>query len=241
MSYKPDLLPIGSIIAWSGGYFTAGDNGGTYTSVLGNTVANANAYLESKGYKVCDGNAVNDSKSPIFNGVNRYLPNLTNNRFLQGSTIAGSVATQNSFQINVTNLPPFTISSENKENVSSTSVATNNHTHSLFSGPSGLQQSYSRAVNSSSNYIRNQYINTDQWVASRGASISVSVISSNEAFGINLAGYTERNGDQTTVASTSHIANHLHDIVANAAKGFNQTAIDNRPSYLSIFYIIKIK
>ena len=88
--------PEGSIVAWAGGYFTDGSNGG-YTYVLGsaNSVAGANSYLNSYHWYVCDGSELNDSGSTIFNGSGRYLPNLTDDRFLMGDTAAGSTGGAN--------------------------------------------------------------------------------------------------------------------------------------------------
>lgn len=83
-------VPEGAIIAWSGGYFTDGINGG-FTSVLGNTVAAVNALFNEFGFYVCNGAETNISKSQIFNDSGRYLPNLTDSRFLMGSTGAGSI------------------------------------------------------------------------------------------------------------------------------------------------------
>jgi len=45
--------PVGTIVAWQGGYYTAAANVG-FTDVLGNTVANVNTYLPSS-WRVCDG------------------------------------------------------------------------------------------------------------------------------------------------------------------------------------------
>jgi len=84
------IFPVGTIIAWIGGYFTNGSNGG-YTRVLGsaNTIAAVNALYNSSGWYVCNGAALNLSASPIFNGPGRYLPNLTDDRFIQGDNAAG--------------------------------------------------------------------------------------------------------------------------------------------------------
>lgn len=87
-------FPIGGIIPWTGGYFANSSNG-TFTNVLGNTIATANTYLNPLGLYVCDGTAINDSSSPIFNGASRFLPNLTDNRFLMGATTSGSVGGAN--------------------------------------------------------------------------------------------------------------------------------------------------
>jgi|GEM_PF-5188122 len=84
-------VPVGLIIAWLGGYFTDGSNGG-YTRVLGtdNTVAAVNALLNGDGWYVCDGAALNLEGSPIFDGADRYLPNLTDDRFIMGDTLGGA-------------------------------------------------------------------------------------------------------------------------------------------------------
>jgi hypothetical protein len=86
--------PVGTITAWMGGYFTGAANAG-FTNVLGNTVALANARLNVSNWYVCDGTPLNMVGSPIFNGAGRYLPNLTDSRFIQGSTAAGSIGGAN--------------------------------------------------------------------------------------------------------------------------------------------------
>jgi hypothetical protein len=90
--FKP--TPVGSIVAFNGGYYTNASNGG-FTNVVGNTVAAVNAYCNSDGWYACDGSTLNLAGSPIFNGTGRYLPNLTDSRFIQGSTTAGSVGGSN--------------------------------------------------------------------------------------------------------------------------------------------------
>lgn len=84
------IPPVGSIVAWNPGYYTDGSNG-TYTNVLGtaNTIASANTYLNPLGWYVCNGTALNDADSPIWVGGGRYLPNLSDDRFLDGATTAG--------------------------------------------------------------------------------------------------------------------------------------------------------
>jgi len=86
-------VPVGVVMPWVSGYFTAGTNTG-HTPVLASadTVAAANAYLNPLGYYVCDGSAPNVTGSLVWNAEGRYLPNLTDSRFLMGSTAIGAVA-----------------------------------------------------------------------------------------------------------------------------------------------------
>lgn len=93
-SFSPPTVPVGSILAFIGGYFTNGSNAG-FTSVLGNTVSAVNTLLNSDGWYVCNGAALNLSGSSIFNGSGRYLPNITDSRFLMGSTGAGTIGGDN--------------------------------------------------------------------------------------------------------------------------------------------------
>jgi len=85
------VVPVGIILAWLGGYFTSGANEG-YTRVLGtaNTIAAVNALLNDDGWYVCDGAALNLAGSPIFDGADRYLPLLTDDRFIMGDTLGGT-------------------------------------------------------------------------------------------------------------------------------------------------------
>jgi hypothetical protein len=70
--------PVGTIVAWIHGYFGDGNNG-SFTSV---------SMAPPDNWKLCDGSELNDAESPIFNGEGRYLPNLTDDRFLMGDIAA---------------------------------------------------------------------------------------------------------------------------------------------------------
>lgn len=246
MSYKPDLIPVGSIIAWTGGYFTAGNNGGEYIDVLGNTVVNANSYLESKGYKICDGSAVNDLRSPVFNGTNRFLPNLTDNRFLQGSIVGGLSGGQNSYQIATTNLPNLSLPVSGTANLgvgvsSSISVASSGHTH----GSGGLETRLNQTTGSGFRNIHmiNQNVINGNWTANSTNTRSFDSFNSGTAISASaqIAGATGAPVGTTSVATTSNLPNHSHTLTGTASASFLNTAIDNRPTYLNVFYIIKIK
>ena len=78
------MPPVGSIVAYIGGYFSTSSNG-TFNDVLGNSIAAVNAAV-GPNWAVCDGSLINDTNSPIYNGGSRRLPNLTGDRFLMGDT-----------------------------------------------------------------------------------------------------------------------------------------------------------
>ncbi len=77
------LCPIGSVIAFLPGYFTDGSNGGwTYVSAVGTL---------TDYFKICDGSALSAVASPLLGGTGRYLPNISDDRFLMGSTAYGNI------------------------------------------------------------------------------------------------------------------------------------------------------
>ncbi len=85
-----NTTPPGSVMLWLGGYF-GGTANSTYQDVLGNTVADANTYLNPEGWYVMDGTELNVAGSAAFNGAGRYLPMATDDRFFMGGTICGAV------------------------------------------------------------------------------------------------------------------------------------------------------
>ncbi len=91
------FMPVGVIFPWVPGHFTGAENLG-FTLGLGlgdNTVAEANIYLNPRGLFICDGTAPNEPLSPIWNTAGRFLPHLTDDRFLMGSTVSGEYGGSN--------------------------------------------------------------------------------------------------------------------------------------------------
>jgi hypothetical protein len=91
----PPSVPVGAVVAFVGGYFTDAANAG-FTNVIGNSASVVNTLLNATGWYVCNGAALNLAGSPIFNTSGRYLPNLTDSRFIMGSTAAGAIGGNNS-------------------------------------------------------------------------------------------------------------------------------------------------
>jgi hypothetical protein len=91
------VVLAGMIAAYNPGYYTDAVNGG-FTLALGiasNDATGVNAYINPRGWYVCDGAELNDPDSPIWNAAGRYLPNLTDERFIQGSTSCGGTGGSN--------------------------------------------------------------------------------------------------------------------------------------------------
>ena len=179
-----NVPPVGSIIAYVPGYFTNGNNAGfTYRMVSANTVAAVNALLNPSGWYVCNGAALNDAGSGIFNGAGRYLPNLTDDRFFMGDTVAGGVGGSSTMAHTHT---------------------TGDHTLTIDEIPSH-RHSYNAVATNTSN----------PWTIAQTGNFSIPSSQN--------TGYTGGGGA------------HNHGPTGGASN------TENRPSYLSCFYIMRVK
>ena len=181
---KFGFAPVGSIVAYVPGYFTNSSNAGfTYRMVSANTVAAVNALLNPSGWYVCNGAALNDADSGIFNGAGRYLPNLTDDRFFMGDTVAGGIGGANTMAHTHT---------------------TGNHTLTMAEMP------------------KHRHYVTCGFDTAR-----VDVYPYGVSSGIGHPGiYTAYEGSN---------ASHNHGATGAASNA------ENRPSYLSCFYIMRVK
>jgi len=206
-----NVPPVGSIIAYVPGYFTNGSNAGfTYRMVSANTVAAVNALLNPSGWYVCNGAALNDAGSGIFNGAGRYLPNLTDDRFFMGDTVAGGIGGANSNNISHTHTTGnFTLTTSHIPSHSHTVTVNSGgaHTHTLparmISGPTG-----------------------EGVAATTG--------------GDPAARTTGSGGSHSHTASAGNTGSgNAHNHGNTGSSG--STSLENRPKYLSCFYIMRVK
>ena len=212
-NHLSSLPPVGSIIAYSPGYFTNGSNAGfTHQMVSANTVAAVNALLNSSGWYVCDGAALNDADSGIFNGAGRYLPNLTDDRFLMGDTVAGGIGGANSNDISHTHTTGgFTLTTSH--------MPSHNHTVTVDSGGAHYHSVYHTQ-------LREGQQNSIGGVT-YGQNLAESVSTSNSGSHIHSASSGNTGSGQA----------HNHGSTGSAGS----SSLENRPNYLSCFYIMRVK
>lgn len=236
------LVPVGSIVAYNPGFYTNSSNGSfTISGPAGNTVAQINAFLNAQGWYVCDGAAVNDSKSPIWNAAGRNLPNLNDSRFLFGSSSAGTVGGAATVTLDVNNLP------------------LHNHGVGTLANSSS---SISGTANSGVNLAHSHSASTD----TTGAHIHSPFNVRANATGFGTGGLARSNGvgtvndvagDMANVGNHSHIVtvnnsgslDHSHSVSGTAAAQTisgstantgSGTAFSILPTYLSTFYIVRV-
>jgi len=227
-------IPAGSIVPWIGGYFGDGSNG-SYTDVLlgGNSVALANAYLNADNWYVCNGAALNTGTG-IFNGANRYLPNLTDSRFIMGDTTAGGIG-----------------GAASNSHTHSHSHGMNSHTHGLNSHVHSMQShthvTYPVALNTAdlASHAHNMHCvnplvaGTESGLGYYSAKADAGLVSTV----VSGSGSTHEHGSTSPSNYTNTGAASGNTAAASGNTAVDATAAssnENRPLFLSCFYIMKV-
>jgi hypothetical protein len=263
------LTPVGSIGAWFGGYCIDANNGG-YVNVLGsNSVSGVNLLLDNDGWRVCNGEEYYDELSPIFNVAGRYLPNLTDDRFLQGNSVCGGIGGSNSILDhthnhsltadgqahtgNSTSVGNNSVSHNhtmNHDHASATSTSEAAHRHLLLSNynvtasGSGLGSSYPYAA------VRYSWAGAGgfaYYFAGTSTDATLGVTSSELAHThtFDVPAYTGSSGGQSATHNHTVAITHTHGasaVTGSVGSGDDDpTNTDNRPKYLNMLYIMKVR
>lgn len=272
------LNPVGSIVAYNPGYYSNSANSGF--SLVGpstNNAAGVNNFLNAQGYYVCDGAAVNVAGSPIWNAGGRHVPNLSNDRFLQGSSSCGSQGGSNSsahthqythtHAYAHTHLYNHTHGTNNQLGTITLahSHTVNNHTHNITAHSHGSGTLYTRIDKTGTTIYTNQ-TNVAAWSASEGFNVNSDFSSgSTRSRGMRVSGNTSNNGNVSTGGSSpgtnsrlsNYNASHSHSTNSQSANvttdqntstttgqstdiTTNQSNTNNRPQYLTTYYIIRV-
>ena len=178
------------------------------------------------GYALCNGNTfaalVAGNYNAAFTGSR---PTLNDSRFLMGSTAVGATGGQNSTTLGTANIPQMSGSfgsnstGDHTHTYSGSVVNAGNHVHHLSDS---IVQSYSFNQGSGTSYapIQGTIASTDNW------------------------GNTSTNGDHghsySGTSAGSSIGNHSHTTTVTLGTA-SPTAIENRPLYFSVVYLMRVK
>jgi len=240
--------PVGSIIAYMPGYYSAAANGGGFTEVglASNTVTACNDALPNN-WRVCDGTDINDPESPIWNAVGRHLPEMTDSRFMRGATASGVAGGANSKTLNTPQLPSHshsgTTAAANAPHAHPGTTGTANAPHGHpAGGVPGNNAPHAHTQNVSANVspgpgVRADY-NTDAPSAIFPQGINTGTSNAPHGHAASPNGAANALHSHSSGAGTNN-APHSHTITTNTTGAGD--AFDVQPNYVSVFYIIRIK
>jgi microcystin-dependent protein len=215
-------VPVGTILSISQGYFEDGlNNGFTPIGASGNTIADMNAWLGANhpSWSVCDGTAPADQDSPVWDDVSKHLPNLTNNRFICGSTSAGASGGTENISLSTNNLP------QHKHNLASKSTGSGgSHIHNVLGYNGGHTHGYYYPGAAGAIY----YINS--WITANRSSYNATDLGS---------GISNSVSHRHNSVSTSEV--HDHTLSGSLGSTGSGSPFSNIPQYLDAFYIVRIK
>jgi hypothetical protein len=221
-------IPLGSVIPVIG-VFSSSGNGGIFTSASLPISGN----ITDDGFQRCDGAIINNVNS-VFNG--RYTPDISDNRFIQGATSAGSISNDtgvnngnNTVTLTTNEMP----SHQHGTNVSNTNLS---HAHTYHHGHSG-----------SSNYTGDHvhaYTPYGQSVSFNNNGTNQNFLLTPSSQGDGAVTFTDSRGGHSHSISAdtiypdtgSSLGNHSHIISSEG----NGASFDIRPKYINAVYLIRV-
>ena len=240
-----DTPPVGAIMAYAPGYYTAIDNGGfTITGPSGNTVNECNTFLPDN-WRVCDGAAINDAESPIWNAAGRRLPELTDSRFMRGATAAGSAAGANTKTLNTPQLPSHGHSaSSGTDDAPHGHTAVGNTANATHNTPAGGVPTANAPVRSPSQvrltegpWVASSPSGPDSWAMNAIISPIGTYYAPHGHSASPNGAVNAPHGHPVTVVANN--APHSHTVTVTATGSGD--SFDIQPNYVNVFYIIRIK
>lgn len=264
------VAPVGSVVAWNGGYYTGTDNTGFVNFINGGSslsISVVNKYLNPLGFAVCDGSAPNDPSSPIWNTPSRYLPNISDERFLRGSSSIAATASGSNTMTDHAHSHTVTLASSTHTHFrpATWSNDASNDWSAASGNGDGSQNTYSEGVRGVTGW---NYTSSDTAVNPQGTHRHMqnhaTTGSANSgrcdvlfSGGSPVANNAYSTGGTTGDGWASHVhtynmMNHRHWIKSRyttsgtshthafSASGTAPSLTDNRPKYMKCFMIVRI-
>ena len=222
--------PLGSILPLVTGYFinpTGGvntGNTGTYTSV--SSLIPTSGTITPDGFLLCNGALIpttaNSLLASISGGEQRYTPDLTDSRFLQGSTSSGSISTVSGSN-NGDNTVTLTISN----------IPSHNHSGSFSSNNANIT-----VTAGSITPVTDIIINNASDSIPAGYQIITGGNQADKTPRIGVSGFPiyQRKDGYSPNPSVSQ-STHSHTI---SSEGGSQS-FNIRPKYMNVIYVMRVK
>lgn len=213
-------IPVGAIVPYLGGYFTDGINGGfTMVMAAANTVAAVNTLLNPDGFYVCNGaELILGPGSPIFEGPGKYLPLLTDDRFIMGDTLGGARGGNSAM---AHTHPSGTLGTDTEANHGhGDNFSVSSHTLTAAQMPQHRHTIYS-------------WMEAGAGAARREVFTSSGDANTNTAYTGSSQGHSHGLGGGVSAGGS-----HSHTVNSGATGAASVT--ENRPRFLGCFYIMRV-
>jgi len=183
----------------------------------------ASGIVDSNGWMYCDGSVI-----PGGNTVGGSTPNLTNGRFLRGSTSSGATGGSDSLTIAITNMPSHTHVGASHTHTIAHTHSTPAHTHTASSNSTGAHT-----------HTVSAYVNTEQALGGGTAAGSVSGVKTTSSAGTHSHTITVNSGGSGTTGSSSAASSGAASATTTGSTG-SGTALTHIPLYMTVQYLIKV-
>lgn len=242
----PGIIPLGGVIS-------------TFSNLSGSYNCTATTVADSIGFVVCGGQTINDATSPMNGDV---IPNINNSVFLMGSSTAGTAGGSNVMTDHIHTNSLTAAGQSYSGNSGSVSSTAHTHSDSNVTGTIGTIVT-AISINNGGSHAHNVYIQT--WDGDHsdiltniatgntsdpnGIYPGATTTDGNHSHSINDPGHTHAHTltaagqtgglhDHTVSITHSHSASSVSGTVGSGAA---PSSTDNRPSYISAKFIMRIK
>ena len=223
-SISRSMVPVGTIVPYMGGYFANGANG-DFVSVWGNDAAALNARFNAAGWYVCNGAMLKLPGSPFFDGVNRYLPNLTDDRFIMGAVRAGLIGGNNAMAHTHTIAHTHTMA----------------HTHTIAHVHATSNHTLTASQIPSHNHAHEGWAHADgtTYGHSTGGSHAFANISWAGSYIGGSGAHNHGNTGGSNKTNSGGASNGTTSAASNADTGA-ASYVENRPKFVSCFFLMRV-
>ena len=223
------IVPIGAVIALN-------------PSLTGAYTTSSTTTADSNGWVLVEGQTINDATSPM-DGVT--LPDLTDARFLRGSTSSGSTGGSETFTLAETNLPAHVHSIAHTHTMAHTHSIDHDHGAVTSSEDSHYHLTFrdtsSSGTITSANYAASEFTGSGGGLVNAydirgdGSAPNVGRTSTyNHTHSVDLPSYSGTSG-ASSAASTGAAS------TGNSGSVGSTTAVTHIPKYLNVVYVMRIK
>lgn len=222
-------VPLGAVIPIVGTR-TAANNGGSPNTPSG---IPATGIVSDDGFQRCDGSAVGSGAT-----LTGFVPDLTDNRFIQGSTSLGTLSASDGVNLNDNTVKLTTNELPSHNHSGSTGNSSSAHTHGInalnnYSLVAGIGFNAARTNNSINYWSSNGFPTMDVDIYST-SNVGVRPVVANVGDNILTLSLQRVNEVSTTTSSST---SHNHSISSEG----NDVAFDIRPKWLSAIYVMRVR